>query len=238
LKNLILASALSAAALFAQPSSEVQFSDCTEYVGAGWVPLAQAAPFVPTTFQLFTNGPQALLVTRAAECQSVVIDNSRPEAARLSQIGVSVVSPDGTGDINNYTVMYVTNSKRLAQRLERAGLPVKVDEDLAYEVNAGNLFVDVSPEDGPAFFFNGAVTDPAPNSGFPFLANGWYESRRGRMKMATNIPNIAFGPGAVTIYSRKDAPVGKLINGNSFSAFGFFNVRGKFATGRMEVTVR
>ncbi|MCX6613798.1 MAG: hypothetical protein NTW74_23500 [Acidobacteria bacterium] len=238
MKLLILASAFSAVALLAQPSSEVQFNNCTEYVGAGWVPLAQAAPFVPNTFQVLKNGPQALLVTRASECQSVVIDNSKPEAVRLSQIGVSVVSPDGTGDINNYTVIYVTNSKRLAQRLERAGLPVKVDEDLAYEVNAGNLFVDVSPEDGPAYFFNGAVTDPAPNTGFPFLANWWYESNRGRMKMATNIPNIAFGASAVTIYSRKDAPVGKLINGNTFSAFGVYNVRGKFATGRMEVTVR
>ncbi len=150
MKNLILVSALSAVALLAQPSSEVQFSDCTEYIGAGWVPLSQAAPFVPSAFQLFTNGLQALLVTRAADCQSVVIDNARPEAARISQIGVSVLSPDGIGDINNYTV----------------------DEDLAYEVNAGNLFVDVSPEDGPAYFFHGAVTILLPVAAFRFWPIG------------------------------------------------------------------
>lgn len=238
MKRFFLIHLLGVAGLLAQPGSDVQFSNCTEYVGAGWVPIAQAASFVPSTFQLLTSGPQALLVTRASECASVVVDNSKPEPVRLSQIGVSVVSPDGTGDINNYTVIYVTNHKRLAQRLERAGLPVKLDEDLVYEVNAGNLFVDVSPEEGPAYFFNGAVTEPNPAAGFPFLANWWYESNRGRLKMSTNIPNIAFGSAAVTIFSRKQAPVGTLINGNSFSAFGFYNVRGRFATGRMDVTVR
>jgi hypothetical protein len=237
MKTLLLICMTSATLLFGQPASQVQFNDCTEYVGAGFVPLAQAAPFVPSTFQIAANSGQALLVTRAAECQSVVIDNSRPERARLSQIGVSIVSPDGTGDINNYTVLYVTDSERLADRLERAGLPVKVDEDLVYEVNSGNLFIDVSPEEGPAWFFNGSVTEPPPG-GFPFLANWWYESRRGRMKMATNIPVISFGQSAVTVYSRRNSPLGKLILGNSFSAFGVFNVRGRFATGRMDVTVR
>jgi hypothetical protein len=237
MNKLILTCALGAAVMLGQPSSQVQFNDCTEFVGAGWVPVAQAASSVPSTFQILNVNGGALLVTRAAECKSVVVDNAKPEPARLSQIGVSVVSPDGTGDINNYTVMYVTNNRRLAQRLERAGLPVKVDEDLVYEVNAGNLFIDVSPEDGPAFFFNGTVSEP-PVGGFPFLANWWYESNRGRMKMATNIPTINFGQSAVTVYSRKESPLGRLINGNSFSNFAVFNVRGRFATGRMDVTVR
>lgn len=237
MRSLLWMCVMSAAVVFGQPSSQVQFNNCTEYVGAGFVPLAQAAPFVPATFQVAVASGQALLVTRAAECQSVVIDNSQPERARLSQIGVSVVSPDGTGDINNYTVLYVTDSKRLAQRLERAGLPVKVDEDLVYEVNSGNLFIDVSPAEGPAWFFNGTVTEPPPG-GFPFLANWWYESNKGRMKMATNIPLISFGQSAVTVFSRSNAPLGKLILGNSFSAFNIFNVRGRFATGRMDVTLR
>ncbi|MBM3760749.1 MAG: hypothetical protein FJW36_10940 [Acidobacteria bacterium] len=176
-------------------------------------------------------------MTRAAECKSVTVDNGRPEAARLSQIGVNIVSPDGTGDINNYTVVYVTDNRRLAQRLERVGLPVKLDEDLAYEVNSGNLFIDVSPSEGPAFHFNGAVAEPPPG-GVPFLANWWFENNRGRMKMATQIPTINFGAASVTIFSRKDSPVGKLINGNSFSNFSFFNVRGRFATARMDVTLR
>ncbi len=185
----------------------------------------------------------ATLVVRAAECASVRVDNDRPEPGILTQIGVSVVSPDGSGDINNYTVAYVTNSRRLAQRLARAGLPVSVDEDLVYEItpvppgNGGELFVDSSPSSEPAFFLNGTVTDNTFLT-IPFLANWWYESKRGRMLMATNIPTIAFSGASVTAYARRDSALGKLMGGNKFSAFNGFNVRGRFATARMTITLR
>jgi hypothetical protein len=231
------------ALLQAQPPSEVQFTNCTEYVGAGAIPLARVTPFVPSTFQVLVGaGNTATLVVRAAQCEGVKVDNDRPEPGILTQIGVSVVGPDGTGDINNYTVAYVTNSRRLAQRLERVGLPVSVDPDLVYEITpnppgaAGEFFVDSSPSDAPAFFLNGTATDNTFLT-IPFLANWWYESHRGRMKMATNIPTIAFGFAAVTAYARQDSPLGKLMGGNKFSAFNVFNVRGRFSTARMLVTL-
>lgn len=242
--SFLAASIFSAAALWADPVSEVQFTNCTEYVGTGTIPLARAVPFVPNTFQILgAGGGTATLVVRAASCEGVKVDNDRPEPGVLTQIGISVVSPDGTGDINNYTVAYVTDSRRLAQRLERVGLPVSVDSDLVYEITpnppgaAGELFVDSSPSDAPAFFLNGAVTDNTFLT-IPFLANWWYESKKGRMQMATNIPTIAFSGASVTAYARLDSPLGRLMGGNKFSAFNGFNVRGRFATARMTVTSR
>ncbi len=222
--------------------SEVQFSGCTEYVGTGPIPMARAIGRVPRSFQILAGaGNTASLVVRAAQCEGVKVDNERPEPGSLTQIGITIVSPNGSGDINNYTVAYVTDSRRLAQRLQRFGLPAYVDEDLVYETAPnppgarGELFVDSSPSAGPAFFLSGAVSDTAFLT-VPFVANWWYESRKGRLLMATAIPTIAFGQAGVTVYTRQDSPLGELIGGNKFSNFSGFNVRGRFATGRMSVS--
>lgn len=238
MNNWMTAMVLGAASLLADQTTEVQFTNCSEYVGTGTIPLANAAPFVPSSFQIAgAQGGTAMLVARVSNCAGVSVEGSRPEPGTVAHIGITVVSPDGSGDINNYTVAYVTTSRKLAQKLSRGGLPVEVDEDLVYEIVAGKLFADVSPEDGPGFYFHGPVADPAPNTGFPFLANWWYKSHRGVMKMATSIPTIAFGQCSMTIYSRKNSPLGKLIGGNSYSAFTGYNARGLFATGRMVVKV-
>ncbi len=236
--NLLLPFLL-ASVVFGQPSSEVQFTGCTEYVGAGLIPAARAASFVPAGLTLANPAPgQALLVTRTSQCAAVRVDNTRPEPATLAQIGVSIIAPEADGDINNYTIQYVTNNRRLAQRLERAGLPVVVDEDLVYEVNGSNFFADVSPSEGSAFFFSGTVSEPNPAAAFPFTANWWFKSNRGLLKMNTVIPAIAFGSSNVTVFTRRNSPLGILVNGNSFSDFSVFNVRGAFSSARMFITLR
>ncbi len=236
---------LAAVSLWADPESEVLFSDCTEFVGTGQVPLARAQRFIPAGFQIAAGpGDTATLVVRAAQCKSVKVDNGPAEAGTLTQYGIIVVPPDGTGDINNYTIGYATTSRRLAQRLERVGLPVSIDEDMAYGVTpnppgaAGVLFVESSPGDTASFFLHGAVSDPAPGSFFPFLANWWYESKKGRMKMATAIPSIGFGASTVRLYTRLDSNLGFLTGTNQYGPFTGFNIRGIFATGRMTVTSR
>lgn len=105
-------------------------------------------------------------------------------------------------------------------------------------MTAGKLYVSVTPEEFPPYFFSGNVTEPAANTAIPFLANWWYESKKGRLKMSTFIPAIAFGQSAVTVYSSKTSPLGLLIGGNQFSNFNGFNARGVFASGVMSVVVR
>lgn len=244
------AAALAAGAEESSRNFPVQFSGCNEYVGTGPVPLAQAAPFVPAPFAIADDGAgNATLVVRAASCSSVTVDGaSRPEAAVVAHIGISIVSPDGTGAINNYTIAHATGSQRMAQRLERAGLPVLVDSDLVYEVTpnppvaTSELYVEVSPDRGAAgWSITGAVTN---NTLFtiPFLANWWYKSRDGVIKMATDIPAITFKAAQATVITRRGSALGRLLGANSFSQFGArasdFNVRGEFGAAQMNVTVR
>jgi hypothetical protein len=105
-------------------SFNVQFAGCTEFVGWGPVSLAAAQPLVPAGYVIAgaTDG-QAAIVVRATSCEEVSVDQSAAQPTELSQIGVNLVAPDGTGDINNYTVIYVTDSQTLPRRFQFAGLP-------------------------------------------------------------------------------------------------------------------
>lgn len=92
----------------------------------------------------------------------MVVDGKQEGPSSIAQIGVAIIAPEGTGDVNNYTVLYVTSSDRLAQRLRQAGLPATADRGLLYEFTSGELYVVARPEEQPAFSIHGAVTDPPP----------------------------------------------------------------------------
>lgn len=251
--HVVFLSAATAATIFAQPAPRgrdfpVEFSGCSEYVGTGPVSHARASLFVPAPFVAANDGSgNATLVVRAAQCASVKVENFPAESGSVAHIGVVVVPPDGTGDINNYTLAYATSSRRLAQRLERAGFAVLTDSDLVYEVTpnppvtTSELYVEVSPESEAGWSITGAVQANAFLT-IPFTANWWAKVREGSMKMSTAIPSIAFKPAQAKIITRRSTVLGQLLNANSYDQFGArpfdFNVRGEFALGQMSVTVR
>ena len=42
-------------------------------------------------------------MVRASACDAVGVDGSAPKPGIVAHVGISIVSPDGTGDISNYT---------------------------------------------------------------------------------------------------------------------------------------
>jgi hypothetical protein len=123
-----------------------------------------------------TSG-QAAIVVRATSCEGVGVDQEPAQPTQLSQIGINLVPPDATGDINNYTVIYVTNNEVLAHSFQVAGLPAVFDPQLTYEYTSdatgtsGELYVTAAGEELPSYFLFGTETDPPPNSAQSFLAN-------------------------------------------------------------------
>jgi len=225
-------------------SLKVHFAGCNEFVGWGPISLAAAQPLVPTGYMIAgaTNG-QAAIVVRATSCEDVRVDQAPGQATQLSQIGINLVSPDGTGDINNYTVIYVTNNEALAHSFEVAGLPAVFDPRLTYEYTpdatgtAGELYVTAVGEELPSYFLFGTETEPPPNSAQSFLANWWFTSPYGRMKQSTLFPVISFGTAAVSLYTSNVSLLGNLIGGNTDGNFSILSVRGVYPVATMTVTI-
>ena len=56
--------------------------------------------------------------------------------------------------------------------------------------------------------------------------------------MATDIPAVAFGFAALEFRTSSTSVLGGLIEGNTFTNFPIYNVRGEYATAHMAVTGR
>jgi len=226
-------------------SFTVHFAGCTEFAGWGPVSLAKAQPLVPPGYVIAGAGPgQAGIVVRATSCEGVSIGQSPAQPTVVSQIGINLVAPDGTGNINNYTVIYVTNNQVLATYFQIAGLPAVFDPQLTYEYTSaeasgivGQIYVTAAGEELPAYFLFGTETDPPLNSQQSFLANWWFTGDAGKMKQSTSFPVISFGTATVTLYTSKNSPLGDLIGSNTDSNFSILSVRGVYPAATMNVTL-
>src|SRR5436190_6641069 len=115
----------------------VDFSQCTEAVGVGPVSLMKAATLVPAPFSVLPIAAvpmsTAAIVVRATSCESVRVNGGGAAPTNISQIGVEIAAPDGTGDINNYTLIYISNNPELVTAFNHAGVPAVLDATLTYQ---------------------------------------------------------------------------------------------------------
>jgi len=224
------------------PGFTVNFSNCSEFVGVGPVDLTQAAALVPSGFTTLVVGTSASIVVRATSCARVTVNGGRAIPTVISQIGVQIVPPDGTGDINNYTLIYVTNNLDLVLAFQSLGLAAIFDPTITYEFTydytgkAGELYVKAGSFNLPDYFLTGTEADPA-SGGIDFKANWWFAARAGRIKQASEFPNIAFGPANVGLHTSRNSVLGRLIGGNTDADFHFLPVRGLYASANMQVTL-
>jgi len=221
----------------------VDFSQCTEFAGVGPVSFAKASASVPSVFSALTVGATGGIVVRATSCSGVKVNGGFSIPTNISQIGVEIVPPDGTGDINNYTLIYASNNAELVLAFNLAGVPAVFDPTLVYEFTydstgkAGTLYAEVEGLGLPPYFIFGPETDPAPNTAQDFKANWWYANSNEKVKQASDFPNISFGTSSVGLYTDKTSMLGQLIGGNSDTNFGFLPLRGVYPTAHMVVTV-
>jgi hypothetical protein len=220
----------------------VDFTQCTEFAGVGPVDLAKASSLVQPAFTTLPVGSTAAIVVRATSCAGAQVNGGPTVPTIISQIGVEIVPPDGTGDINNFTLVYVTDNAQLALAFRLVGLPAIFDPTITYEFTydstgkSGELYVEAEGAGLPAYFLTGTETDPT-GPGSDFKANWWYTGPAGVIKQASDFPNIAFGTPNVSLHTTRESVLGKLIGGNTDADFHFFPVRGVYAAAHMDVTI-
>ncbi len=215
----------------------VEFSNCVESIGVGLVPTEQARALVPAEFQLVgEGGPMTPLVVRTARCNGIAVAGPRPKAGSIVQLGVVIVPPDFTGDINNYTLWYYTSDAKLAHHLARLGVRAQHVPTIDYDYGSdGSFFVNVPRPGRPLVSVDGTVVEPENSSG-SFVANWWAIVDGCRVKMETNVPEIFIGDANLTLTTNPNGPLGQLIGGAStgFPVLQQFNT---FADARMTVRV-
>ncbi len=197
----------------------VEFSDCVESISVGLIPTAQAQALVPAEFHPVGEGqPVTPIVVRTARCGGIAVDGNRAKAGSVVQIGVVIVPPDFSGDINNYTLWYYTSDAKLAHHLERLGVAAQhvptIDYD--YEPSGGSspLFVAVPRPGRPRLSLDGTVIESTTLAG-SFEAIWWAKVNGGSVRMDTLVPAIFIGGANLTLTTDASSALGHLIGGSS-----------------------
>jgi hypothetical protein len=218
---------------------DVSFQNCSEVASITTLSVAKARTVVPSSFMLAGDASGAPFVVRIANCNAVRIDGGAPEAGTVAQLGISVVSPDGTGDINNYTAYYYTTSARLARELKKRGVPAEHVPNLTYAIATSGasktLSINVPVDCHESFRVTAPIVEPG-TFAIPFTANWWVQNGNMRTKMSTPIPSIRFGSATATLDASRFPELRSLL-GRSTTTFTLLDSFNRFASAPMTVTV-
>ncbi|MBL8611144.1 MAG: hypothetical protein JNL38_27625 [Myxococcales bacterium] len=221
-------------------SFTVDFSGCSEMASLTPVPVANVRDKVPAGYALANEAAgTTFIVVRIAHCSGMAIDGEADGAGTVAQVGVNLVSPDGTGDINNYTLWYYTTSRALFQKLKRVG----IDEaqwtpgiDYRYTASGpGAPRLDITVPGNPAFTVGGPVT--ATGGPVPFTANWWGDRGDERVRMNTTLPAIGFGGATMSLTTSPRSKLGRVL-GSGAATFPIFDSYNEFAGAHMVVEQR
>lgn len=219
---------------------DVTFTDCTEQASLTNVPVANVRSLVPSHYALTNESSgSTVVVVRIANCKDVVVAGKDVGGGTVAQIGANLVSPDGTGNINNYTIYYSTTSKRLTRFLQRDGVPAQYVKNIDYGFTpdgkgGGSLAISVGkPIDSP-YKVSAQVVVPTA-APVPYTANWWADDDRQSTRMQTPIPAIAFGGATTTLTCDPKSNLGKILGGGSIT-FPDFDSYNAFYSAPMHVS--
>jgi len=175
----------------------VVFQDCIETVGITLAPMSAVRAHVPSNYTIQGEpfAPVAPFVVRTAHCQHVIVNGFDSGEHSLAQIGVAIVSPDGTGARNTYQLWYYTDSPNLAVAMNRNGIGVEFSGKIAYDhtsCGAGvpcPIHVEPGPNARPSWSLDGTVTEGSVAISLPATSNWWRETPSGSTKMTSSGPN-------------------------------------------------
>jgi hypothetical protein len=213
---------------------DVQFSGCNVFAGLANVPAANARALVPPEYTLAGTAQNATMVVRVVHCDDVVVDGKSRGSTIISHIGIGLVGPDTTVNLNNYTLWYATDNALLHAKLTAAGLAADKSNALSISLaDNGTLSVISASSHTPSFQVNGTATLPTA-AAVPTSATWWEDGKHGAVSSKTVLPVIQFGTAHTVLTTPAGSELAALIGGTSltFTVLDSYNL---FPAGTMEV---
>jgi hypothetical protein len=215
-----------AAVTVAGATLDADFTHCTEYAGLASVPLANVAGLVPAPYVPASYGPGlAGFILRTAHCEGASVNGGPSHEGTVLQIGVNIVPPNNTGNINNYTVYYLTTSHALAEGLRRVGIRAEEDPFLILDAKTsatgqGHVFLFNGFEPAPPLVIDSPTLSPTPaTTPIDFIAEWWQAGAHEELDMYGTYPGILFGANSpnVSIHVPPGSPLAHVIGGTSLT---------------------
>jgi hypothetical protein len=211
------------------PSFDVVFNDCHDQASIAPVSVASVRPLVPSHYQLTDEATGTTkLVVRITTCTDIVVTGIDVGAGTVAQVGANLVSPDGTGNINNYSFYYASTSLLLAAHLNAIGFGAEFVPGIRFDISpdtGGNGTISIRVPQLPSpYEVGGPVVFPAAPL-VAYTAN-WYSDFGGKtVQMHTPIPGISFGSGTMTLRTFPFDPLGRILGAGTvgFPDFDSFN---------------
>lgn len=205
----------------------VDFSNVVETIGLDLVPTDEARALVPEEFVLAGEAdPVTPIAVRTAHADGISVNGGTPTPGSLVQIGVAIVSPDGTGDVNSYTLWYYTDHALLALKLIQAGFLAQYVPNLEYEASLvdNDIYVRVPFPGYPRLVVEGSIA-PSGAPPAPFVSNWWVSTWHGPVKQTTTISSLVFGGADVALETNAGNALGALLGGSTaeFAVLDSFN---------------
>lgn len=212
---------------------DVEFNDCNVFAGLAHVSGTRARALVPAEYTLALDGDAARMVVRVVHCSNVVVDGRETGSTIVSHIGIGLVGPDTTVNLNNYTLWYATDNARLHAKLTQAGIPADQSNHLDIGVDAqGVLTVTSRSPHTPNFEITG-TTEP-PGAPVPTSASWWDDGRHGSYRSRTVLPEIQFGNSHTVLTTPAHSDLADLVGAPTLT-FDILDSYNLFPTGPMEV---
>lgn len=175
------------------PVAQFELKNCLETIGVRLAPTATVLSMVPHKYTPVGITDQLTpIVVRTAQCDITVAGQTIRQRS-IVQIGAVIVPPDGTGDINNYTLFYYTNDPRLYLLLNATGVSAQFVPTMTYGLAADNTAnIQVPFPGSPRLSVFGKI-QPSQQPAGAFVANWWQDTFWGSVKMQTTVPVIKIG---------------------------------------------
>jgi hypothetical protein len=213
---------------------DVEFEDCDVFAGLAQVSASRARALVPSAYTLVGDAQNTNMVVRVAHCADTVVDGKATGSTIISHIGIGLVGPDTTVNLNNYTLWYATDNALLHARLTAAGLAADKSNFLNLDLAAnGTLTVESGSPHTPSFEIHGTATLPTA-APIPTSATWWENGGKGAVSSRTVLPTIQFGSAQTVLTTPADSELAALIGAPTLT-FAVLDSYNLFPGGTMQV---